>query len=279
MATRVGEPAAEPRETLPPRALPGAAALEQVAGMMLLLWQTLVAAACPPYTWKADFVEETWLILRRCLLPVMISTTFFALGAPGLQGGNIVDIFGTVDRLGAFFMATTLREFAPWINGMVIAGVAGTAICADLGARKVRDEIDALSVMGLDPIKALVVPRFLALGVVTALMNLVAIVMGIVGGFLAAVVVFQETTAGYLSTFTSNLSMPELLGSVAKTSVFGFIVGIVVCFKGLHVQGGPQGVGRAVNQAVVIAFVAIWSFNSVFTQILLAAYPETGNLH
>ncbi|WP_320670029.1 MlaE family ABC transporter permease [Patulibacter defluvii] len=255
------------------------ALLEQIAGMIILTARSTVATVTPPFSWTDEFIEQAWLIIRRCAIPVMVSTTFFGLGAPGLQGGNITYIFGTVDRLGAFFVMASVREFAPWINGMVIAGVGGTAICADLGARKVRQELDALAVLGLDPVRTIVVPRFLALGIVTALMNLVAIVFGVLGGWIAAVVVFGDTTAGYLSTFTSNFTMPDLIGSVVKTSLFGFIIAVVCCYKGMHVKGGAEGVGRAVNQAVVISFVAIWAFNFLFTTTMLAAFPETGNLH
>jgi phospholipid/cholesterol/gamma-HCH transport system permease protein len=254
-------------------------AVEQVAGMILLTGKTMVAIVTPPFSWRADLVEEIWMILRRCMIPVILSTMFFGFGAPGVQGGTITNFLGTVDRLGAFFVMASVREFAGWINGMVIAGVAGTAICADLGARKVREEIDALSVLGIDPVRSIVVPRFLALGLMTALMNVVALVFGVLGGWLAAVALFQETTAGYLATFGSNFTTPDLLGSVLKTSMFGFIVAIVCCYKGLNVRGGAEGVGRAVNQAVVVSFVGIWVFNSVFTYTLLAAYPETGNLH
>jgi phospholipid/cholesterol/gamma-HCH transport system permease protein len=253
--------------------------IEQIAGMLILTGKTMVACITPPFSWRSEFVDEAWLILRRCLFPVAISTIFFGLGAPGLQGGNLLNIFGTNDRGGAFFVMASVREFAPWINGMVLAGVGGTAICADLGARKVRDELDALAVLGLDPVRTIVAPRFLALGLLTALMNLVAIVCGVFGGWIATVVVFQDTTAGYLSTFTSNFTMPDLIGSVVKTSIFGFIIAITCCYKGMNVSGGPQGVGRAVNQAVVIAFAGIWVFNYMFTSTMLAAFPETGNLH
>lgn len=252
--------------------------LETIGGMMLLFGRATVACVTPPFSWKDEFIEEAWLIVKRCLIPVIISTTFFGLGAPGLQGGNISYLFGTIDRLGAFFVMASVREFAPWINGMVVAGVGGTAIAADLGARKVREELDALATLGLDPVREIVAPRFLALGVVTALMNLVAIVFGIVGGYLA-VLVFQDTLAGYLSTFTSNFTMPDLLGSVIKTSLFGFIIAICACYMGMNVRGGPEGVGRAVNTSVVIAFAGIWVFNFIFTTTLLAAFPETGNLH
>jgi phospholipid/cholesterol/gamma-HCH transport system permease protein len=253
--------------------------LEQIAGMMLLTGKAVVATFTPPYSWKEEFVEEAFLILRRCLIPMIISTVAFGFGAPGLQASNLTQIFGTIDREGAFFVMASIREFAGWINGMVIAGVAGTAICADLGARKVREELDAMAVLGLDPVRQIVTPRFLALGIVTPLMNILALTFGVMGGWLAAVVVWGETSAGYVATFTSNFTFPDLFGAVFKTTGFGFIIAVACCYKGLNVKGGAQGVGRAVNQAVVISFAGIWVFNYLFTAILLAAYPETGNLH
>lgn len=271
------EPSSPPPDKKASKGL--AAVLEEIAAMILLVGQAARASVTRPFVWRDEFIEQTFLIIRRCFIPVVISTTFFGLGAPGIQGGNITYILGTVDRLGAFFVMASVREFAPWINGMVIAGVGGTAICADLGARKVRQELDALAVLGMDPVRTIVVPRFLALGLVTALMNLVAIVFGLVGGWIAAVAVFGDTSAGYLGTFSSNFTLPDLLGSVIKTSLFGFIVAVVCCYKGMTVKGGAEGVGRAVNQAVVLSFVGIWAFNFVFTTTMLAAFPETGNLH
>jgi phospholipid/cholesterol/gamma-HCH transport system permease protein len=281
VAPPVSAPEKAPRGTGGGSRLVGApiGVLEQIAGMMLLTGKAVVATFTPPYSWKEDFVEESWLILQRCLLPMILSTIAFGFGAPGLQASNLVQIFGTVDREGAFFVMASIREFAGWINGMVIAGVAGTAICADLGARKVREELDALAVLGLDPVRTIVTPRFLALGIMTPLMNILALFFGVFGGWIAAVVVWGETTAGYIATFSSNFTFPDLFGSVLKTTGFGFIIAIACCYKGMNVSGGAQGVGRAVNQAVVIAFAGIWIFNSLFTQIMLAAYPETGNLH
>jgi len=136
-----------------------------------------------------------------------------------------------------------------------------------------------MAVLGLDPVRTIVTPRFLALGIMTPLMNIMALVFGVMGGWLAAVVVWGETTAGYMGTFTSNFTFPDLFGSVLKTTGFGFIVAIACCYKGMNVKGGAEGVGRAVNQAVVIAFCGIWLFNNLFTAMMLAAYPETGNLH
>jgi phospholipid/cholesterol/gamma-HCH transport system permease protein len=253
--------------------------ITEVGDILLLTGKTFAQATRPPFAWRTEFIEQCWLILRRCLLPLMFAVLVFSFGTPGIQGGNVISVLGSPDRLGAFFVMASVRELAPWVDGMVVAGVAGTAICADLGARRVRDELDALAVMGVDIVEAVIVPRFLALGVMTALLNFVSVLFGIIGGWLAEVLVFGGNSAGYVATFTSNFTLPDLFGSIVKTSIFGFIIGIVACYKGMKATGGAEGVGRAVNQAVVLSFVGIWAFNYLFTTTLLAAFPDTAQLH
>jgi phospholipid/cholesterol/gamma-HCH transport system permease protein len=270
----------KPRVAAPKRAAKaGTGWFEQVGGMVMLAARAVYCLFTPPFTWRDEFVDQTWLTVRRCLIPVAVSNIVFGFGAPGMTGGQIVNIFGTMDRTGAFFVMASVREFAPWINAMLVAGVAGTAIAADLGARRVREELDALSVLGLDAVRELVAPRLLALVILTPLFCLVAAVCGVIGGGIATVVVFQDTTSGFLSTFYSNFTLPDLLGSLTKSVIFGFLIAIFCAYKGLNVKGGPQGVGRAVNQAVVLSFVGIFVVNYLFTSTLLASFPETSNLH
>jgi phospholipid/cholesterol/gamma-HCH transport system permease protein len=175
--------------------------------------------------------------------------------------------------LGGFFVLASIREFAPIASAIILAGVGGTAITADLGARKIREELDALQVLGVDPIKNLVVPRFLALMVVTGLFNIYALIFGIFGGVLATLT-FDAPLGPFFATLLSNASTTDLWGSVVKTTLFGAIIAIVSCYKGMTASGGAEGVGRSVNQGVVIAFLAIFAFNYVFTQTLLATHPE-----
>jgi phospholipid/cholesterol/gamma-HCH transport system permease protein len=222
--------------------LPARSLLEQVGDMMILTGRTIVSAVRPPYPYGSEFVQQFLFMLRLCWLPLMITTIAFGYGAPGLQAGNFLVIFGAIDRLGGFFVLASVREFAPIASAVILAGVGGTAITADLGARKIREELDALQVLGVDPVKNLVVPRFLALMIVTGLFD--------------------------------NATTTDLWGSVVKTTIFGAIIAIVSCYKGMTASGGAEGVGRAVNQAVVIEFLGIFAFNYVFTQTLLATHPE-----
>jgi phospholipid/cholesterol/gamma-HCH transport system permease protein len=166
-----------------------------------------------------------------------------------------------------------IREIGPLIAAIVLAGVAGTAITADLGARKIREELDALQVLGVDPIKNLVVPRVLALMLVTGLFDLYALLFGIFGGILASVT-YGQPLGPFWNTLFANATVTDLWGSVLKTTIFGAIIAIVACYKGMSASGGAEGVGRAVNQAVVVTFLAIGAFNYAFTQTLLATHPN-----
>jgi phospholipid/cholesterol/gamma-HCH transport system permease protein len=253
--------------------LPTKNMLEQVGDMMILTGKTVVSALRPPYPYGGEFVNQFLFALRLCWFPLLVSTVAFGYGAPGLQAGNFLVLFGALDRLGGFFVLASIREFAPFVTAIIVSGVAGTAICADLGARKIREELDALQVLGVDPVKNLVVPRFLSLMVITGLFNIYALLFGIFGGVVATLT-FGAPLGPFFSTLLTNASIPDLWGSVVKTTCFGAIIAIISCYKGMTASGGAEGVGRAVNQAVVATVTVVFAFNYVFTQVLLATHPE-----
>jgi phospholipid/cholesterol/gamma-HCH transport system permease protein len=247
--------------------------LEEIGDLMLLSGRTIFSALRPPYPYGGEFVSQFLFAMRLCWLPLLLSTVAISYGAPGLEADNFLTIFGATDRLGGYFVVFAVREIGPLITAIVLAGVAGTAITADLGARKIREELDALQVLGVDPIKNLVVPRFLALMLVTGLFNLYAILFGLFGGILASIA-YGQPLGPFWNTLFANATSTDLWGSVLKTTIFGAIIAIVCCYKGMSASGGAEGVGRAVNQAVVISFLGIGAFNTVFTQTLLATHPN-----
>ncbi|GAA5170825.1 ABC transporter permease [Pseudonocardia eucalypti] len=257
------------------RNAPGMAArpLQQAGEMFELFIEVVKSAVTKPVGYWGDVREQMFETLKLCWLPMIVSCTAFGMGAPGLQGGNIFLLFGIPERLGSFFLMASVREFAPWINAMVVAGVMGTAITADLGARRIREEFDAMEVLGVDPVRTIILPRVIALFIMTGLMDVVALCFGVFGGLIAAWELNANPSA-YFANFWNNATTTDMWCSVVKTSLFGLIIGIVCCYKGYRAEGGPIGVGRAVNQAVVIAFAGIWMFNFAFTTLMLGLNPD-----
>lgn len=245
----------------------------EIGELVLLTGRTIGSAVRAPYPYGNEFIGQFLFALQLCWFPLLISTVAFGFGAPGLQAANFLSLFGALDRLGGFFVLASIREFAPFVTAVVVAGVAGTAITADLGARKIREELDALQVLGVDPIKNLVVPRFLALMLVTGLFDIFALLFGIAGG-IGAELLYQQPLGGFFGTLFANASTLELGASVLKCTLFGAIIAIVCCYKGMTATGGAAGVGRAVNEAVVISLLGVFAFNYVFTQTLLATNPS-----
>ncbi len=248
-------------------------AFQQVGDLVILSGRTIRSAIRPPYPYGDELIEQIVFTIRLCWLPLLASTFALNLGAPGLQAAGVLHVFGSLDRLGGFFVLTAVRWIGPLVTAVVVAGVAGTAITADLGARKIREELDALQVLGVDPIKNLVVPRFLALILVTTLFDAFAILFGLASGIVAELI-YNQSLGGFFATLFSNASTTDVWGSVLMCSIFGGIIAVVCCFKGMTASGGAAGVGLAVNQAVVMSLVGVSFFNYVFTAVLLATHPE-----
>ena len=247
--------------------------VDELGDISVLTYRTVVSAVRPPYPYGKEFIRQFLFALRLTWFAMILTSLALTYGPAGVQAADFLNIFGAIDRLGGLFVVIVIREFAPLVCAIVMAGVAGTAITADLGARKIREELDALAVLGVDPVKNIVVPRFLALMALTTLYDIFALFFGTLGGLLITLQ-NHAPLAPFWNTYFTNATTTELAGSLIKTVCFGAIVAIVCCYKGMTASGGPEGVGRAVNQAVVISFMGIGVFNYVFTQTLLATHPS-----
>jgi phospholipid/cholesterol/gamma-HCH transport system permease protein len=130
-----------------------------------------------------------------------------------------------------------------------------------------------MEVLGVDPVRTIILPRVIALTIMTGLMDIVALTCGVLGGYIAAVY-YNANADAYFGNFWANATTTDMAGSVTKTALFGLIIGVVCSYKGYRAAGGPIGVGRAVNQAVVVAFAGIWVSNLVFTTMMLGLNPD-----
>lgn len=256
-------------------AVPGYRRLESAAGMGTLFARFVRVAVTPPYPWLGTCLEECALTIRRCTMPLLISICFWIVGFATVAVAGIVSDIGSPDRTGAGITLGQIRESSYWITSMVFAGVVGSAMTADLGARKIREELDALQVLALDPMRSLVVPRIVALALMAPVLLLIAMAAGIVAvGVFAPLLVPQLDRADYVATSLGSMVGLDVLSATLKAVVTGIFVGVVCCYKGLSTRGGAEGVGRAVNEAVLITFVALWVFGALWNAMFFALVPD-----
>ena len=222
-------------------------------------------ALARPFEWK-EFIQYSWFLMTVALLPTFamsIPLTVLIIFIFNL----LLQEFGAADVSGAGAALASVTQLGPLVTVLVVAGAGSTAICADLGARTIREEIDAMEVLGIDPIHRLVVPRVFASMFVAVLLNGAVITIGLVGGFIFGVYIQNVSAGAYVSTLTLITGLPEVLISVVKALTFGLIAGLVGCYRGLTVAGGAKGVGTAVNETLVLCVVALFAVNVVLTTI------------
>lgn len=239
--------------------------LTMVGGFFRMCVLTGRALFRRPFQWR-ELIQQCWFIMRVALLPtIMVSIPLTVLLIFTLN--VLLAQFGAADLSGAGAAIGAVTQLGPLTTVLVVAGAGSTAICADLGARTIREEIDAMEVLGIDPIHRLVVPRVIAATVVATLLNALVITVGLVGGYLFGVYLQNVSGGAYLATLTTITGLPEVIIAMVKAATFGLIAGLVGCYRGLTVSGGSKGLGTAVNETVVLCVVALYAVNVILTTI------------
>jgi phospholipid/cholesterol/gamma-HCH transport system permease protein len=222
-----------------------------------------------------EFVQQFWFIASVSILPAMLVAIPFG-AVITLQLGSLTAQIGAESFNGAASVLAVIQQASPIVTTLVVAGAGGSAMCADLGARTIREEIDAMEVLGVSPLQRLVVPRVLAAMLAAVLLNGMVSVVGVVGGYFFNVIVQDGTPGAYLASFSALAQLPDLWIGEIKAVIFGFLAGLVACYRGLHPRGGPKGVGDVVNQSVVITFLLLFFVNLVISVIYLQLVPAKG---
>ena len=218
-----------------------------------------------PLEWQ-ELVVQCWFLLRVTILPTMMAAIPLTVLLTFTLNVLLAE-FGAADISGAGAALGAVTQLGPLTTVLVVAGTGSTTICAELGARTIREEIDALEAMGIDPIRRLVLPRVLAATFVATLLNSLVIVVGLVGSFVFSVYLQHVSGGAFLSTLTLVTGLPEVIIATVKAVSFGLIAGLVGCYRGLTVSGGPKGVGTAVNETVVLCVIALFAVNVILTAI------------
>ncbi|WGY04829.1 MULTISPECIES: ABC transporter permease [unclassified Nocardioides] len=249
-------------------------ALDQTGAFFALGLDTVRSTFRRPFSARA-LLDQFWFVTSVSWIPAMlIAIPFGAVIA--LQLGTLTVQVGAQSFTGAASVLAVVQQAAPIVTTLVIAGAGGAAICADLGSRTIRDEIDAMRVIGVDPVQQLVVPRVLACVIAAVLLNGLVSVVGVLGGYFFNVVVQGGTPGAYLASFTALAQIPDLVVGEIKAVIFGFLAGVVAAYRGLNTRPGPKGVGESVNQSVVVTFLLLFFVNFVVTTLYLELVPGKG---
>jgi phospholipid/cholesterol/gamma-HCH transport system permease protein len=216
---------------------------------------------------RREFVEQAWFVARVSLAPtLLVAIPFTVLVSFTLN--ILLRELGAADLSGAGAAFGAVTQVGPLVTVLIVAGAGATAMCADLGARTVREEIEAMEVLGINPVQRLVTPRMLASGMVALLLNSLVCIIGILGGYVFSVFVQDVNPGAFAAGITLLTGIPEVVISCVKAGLFGLIAGLVACYRGLTVaRGGAKAVGNAVNEAVVYAFMALFVVNVLVTAI------------
>ncbi|KQY64123.1 MULTISPECIES: MlaE family ABC transporter permease [unclassified Nocardioides] len=249
--------------------------IETAGAMIVLAIEASVSAAVDivsrKFSWS-EFLLQAWFMARVSVLPTILVAIPFGI-IVSIQVGGVAAQIGAQSFSGAVNGIGVLRQGAPLVTSIMIAGAVGAAITSDLGARTIREEVDALKVMGINPVQRLVAPRVVAALVVAFFLNIIVASTSIITGYILNVGGGQVSSGTYIAAFVSFAQPTDLFLASFKALIFGFIATIVACHKGLTASGGAKGVADAVNEAVVISVISLAVVNVALTQAYVMLAP------
>ncbi|MUL47419.1 ABC transporter permease [Mycobacterium sp. CBMA293] len=220
-----------------------------------------------------EFIDQAAFMAGTAFTPTVLVTIPISVTL-SIQFALLAGQVGASSLSGAATGMVVIRQGAPLVASLLLATAVGSAVCADLGARTMREEIQALEVMGVSPIRRLVVPRLAALVLVGVLLTGVTSFVGYVASYLFNVYLQDGTPGSFIATFSSFATVGDLALAVVKAVVFGVIVAVISCHKGLATKGGPAGVANSVNAAVVESVLLMMIVNVLMSELYVLVFPQ-----
>lgn len=222
---------------------------------------------------KREHLFHQMVLMGVDSLPIICLVSASVGMVLALQAAYQLKQFGAVIYTGSLVSVSMARELGPLIAAIVISGRIGARMAAELGTMKVQEEVDALTTMGLDPIRFLVVPRCLALVIMLPCITIITDIVGMIGGFVIGTVGVGINPDLYLMKNFDALVLKDVYSGLGKSFIFALLIALVSCHQGLSVEGGAEGVGKATTQAVVISIVLIIVVDCLATAVLYYAIP------
>ena len=242
--------------------------LSEVGGASILVFRTFALLVRPPFQFNL-LVRQLLLIGVHSLSVVLVSGIFTGM-VLATQGYIQLKDLSAEGSIGRFISVSLIKELGPMVTGFVLAGRIGASITAELGTMQVTEQIDALKVMGTDPVKYLVVPRFLACALMLPILTVFSTFSGIAGGYIVAVYVFDMNGEFFMKQVQSYLFISSIVVSLVKATSFGMAIALVGCYKGftISIAGGAEGVGKATTGSAVASLMIILILDVLLNHLL-----------
>jgi phospholipid/cholesterol/gamma-HCH transport system permease protein len=242
-----------------------------LGGLSTLAFQTICLTFVPPYKRYRIFEQAKKSGIDS--LPIVSLIALFIGFIFALQTAYFMQRIGSELYIASLVALSIVRELGPVITALVVAGRVGASITAELGSMQVTEQIDALETLATNPVKYLVVPRFIALSLMVPLLTLYADAIGILGSYVICVFRLGISSSMYIRVTSEALLYKDLFTGLFKTVFFGMIIAIVSCYEAFNVKGGAEGVGKATTRCVVFTFILIIIADCLFTALFYFIFP------
>jgi len=239
--------------------------LDESGRVMLLFIKTLTLIFRPPFDLRNLLKQIEEVGIKS--IPVVLITGAFTGMVLALQSYTGFKRFNAEAFVGTVVALSMTRELGPVLSGLMVSGRVGSAMAAELGTMQVTEQIDALYTLATNPIKYLIVPRFLASLIIMPILTIFADVVGILGGYLVSVNLLGSNPTVYIRRTYDYLDLEDIYIGLLKACVFGMIIAIIGCYQGFNTQGGAEGVGKATTRAVVMSSLLILVANYFITAL------------
>ena len=244
--------------------------LYYVGGMAVLFGQTLTWIPVPPF--KRKQIMNQMLRIGVYSLPIVFLTSLFTGMVLAFQSAYQMQRISAEMYIASLVALSITRELGPVLTALVVAGRVGASITAELGSMRVTEQIDALETLAANPVKYLVVPRFIAIVVMLPILTIYADIIGILGGYIVGIAKLGISSSMYLEMTWNPLSNKDIFTGLAKAICFAVIICIVSCYEGMRTSGGAEGVGRSTTSAVVTSFILIVAADCLITALFYFAF-------
>ena len=238
----------------------------QIGGIGTMFVQSVYLSFRRPF--KLDYIfKQMEFIGVHSLLVILITGAFTGM-VLALQSSYGFSMFGANGLVGVIVTLSMTRELGPVLTSIMVTGRAGSAMAAEIGTMRVTEQIDALTVMALNPIKYLVAPRVVASFFMLPVLTIISDFIGVLGGYIVGVKMLGINEGAFMNRIDKNVVLGDIYNGLIKAAVFGVILSVISCYKGYHTRGGAEGVGRATTEAVVLSSVTILISDYILTSLM-----------